>query len=125
VRTMIISGAIAGLVGMSDLLGFFHQYTLDFPIGYGLAGIAVALLGRNHPVGIALSALLFGLLDRSAQILDLKDVPKEVITIMTGVIILSVVVAYELVSRLIEAQEVKAAAEKTKGMAAELEGASA
>jgi simple sugar transport system permease protein len=125
VRTMIISGAIAGLVGMSDLLGFFHQYTLDFPIGYGFAGIAVALLGRNHPVGIALSALLFGFLDRSAQILDLKDVPKEVITIMTGVIILSVVVAYEVVSRLIEAQEVRAAAEKTKGMAAELEGAAA
>ncbi|CAN5348794.1 ABC transporter permease [soil metagenome] len=122
IRTMLLSGAIAGLVGMSDLLGFFHQYTLDFPVGLGFTGIAVALLGRNHPVGIALGALLFGFIERSAQILDLENVPKEIIVIMQGVIILSVVIAYEVVRRLIEAQEVRAAAERTRAGSPEATG---
>ena len=60
VLTMVISGAIAGLVGMAHLLGFFHRYTIDFPTMLGFTGIAVALLGRNHPVGMAAGALLFG-----------------------------------------------------------------
>jgi simple sugar transport system permease protein len=110
VRTMVLSGAIAGLVGLSALLGFFHQYTLDFPTGLGFAGIAAALLGRNHPVGIAIGALIFSYLDRSAQILDLEDIPKEIVTIMQGIIIISVVVAYEVVRRLVLAQEAQTAA---------------
>ena len=110
VRTMIISGAIAGLVGLSALLGFSHQYTLDFPTGFGFAGIAAALLGRNHPVGIAIGALIFSYLNKSAQILDLEDIPKEIVTIMQGIIIISVVVAYEVVRRLVLAQEAHAAA---------------
>jgi len=109
VRTMFISGAIAGLVGLSALLGFSHQYTLDFPTGFGFAGIAAALLGRNHPVGIAIGALIFSYLNKSAQILDLEDIPKEIVTIMQGIIIISVVVAYEVVRRLVLAQEAHAA----------------
>jgi simple sugar transport system permease protein len=93
------------------MLGFFHRYTLDFTTGLGFAGIAVALLGRNHPVGMAVAALLFGFLSSSAQILDLKDVPKEIVGIMQGVILLSVVVAYEVVRRIRAAAEVRAAAE--------------
>ncbi|MGH8937625.1 MAG: ABC transporter permease [Acidimicrobiia bacterium] len=111
VKTMLISGAFAGLVGMSPLLGFFHRYTQDFPTQLGFTGIAVALLGRNHPVGIAFGALLFGLMDRSAQILDLRDIPKEIVTIIQGVVVLAVVVAYEVVTRLVHELEVKAAAE--------------
>jgi simple sugar transport system permease protein len=118
VRTMLISGAIAGLVGMSDLLGFFHQYSLDFPSQYGFNGIAVALVGRNNPVGVAVAALLFGFLDRSAQILDFQDIPREIIIIIQGVIILSVVVAYEVVRRIAQAQQVRAAAEHTKKLEA-------
>jgi ABC-type uncharacterized transport system permease subunit len=114
IRTMLLSGAIAGLVGLTDILGFSNSFNLDFPAGLGFAGIAVALVGRNHPVGIGLAAVLFAFIDRSAQILDLEDVPKEIIEIMRGVIILSVVVAYEVVRRLVEAQEVKAAAAATK-----------
>lgn len=112
--TMLISGAIAGLIGMSDLFGFFHAYTLDFPAGLGFDGIAVALVGLNHPVGIAIAAMVFSWVDRAAQILDLEGVPKEVIIITKGVIILSVVIAYEVVRRLVQAQEVKAAAEETR-----------
>jgi simple sugar transport system permease protein len=109
IKTMLLSGAIAGLVGMNDLF-VFHAYTLDFPTLLGFAGIAVALVGRNHPVGIAVGALLFGFLERSAQILDLNNIPKEIFQIMEAIIILSVVIAYEVVRRLIEAQEVRAAA---------------
>jgi general nucleoside transport system permease protein len=118
VRTMLISGAIAGLIGMSDLLGFFHAYTLDFPTGLGFDGIAVALVGLNHPAGIAVAALLFGWVDRAAQILDLEGIPKEVIIITKGVIILSVVVAYEVVRRIVQTQQIKAAAEATRRLEA-------
>jgi general nucleoside transport system permease protein len=111
VKAMVLSGAVAGLVGISQLLGFFNRYTLDFPTGLGFTGIGVALLGRNRPVGMAVGALLFGFLSTSAQVLDLEDVPKEIVDIMQGVILLSVVVAYEVVRRLVAAAEVRAAAE--------------
>jgi simple sugar transport system permease protein len=98
VKAMLLSGALAGLVGLS-YLSDFGRYTGDFPTGIGFTGIAVALLGRNHPVGIALGALLWGFMDRSAQRLDLEGVPKEIVVIMQATIVLSVVVAYEIVRR--------------------------
>ena len=104
-RTMLLSGAVAGLVGMPLLLGESHAYAQDFPAGYGFSGIAIALLGRNHPVGIAIGALLWSFLEQSAQILDLEGVPKEIVTIMQGVTVLSVVIAYELVRRFSLAQQ--------------------
>jgi simple sugar transport system permease protein len=113
-RVMLLSGAVAGLVGMPDLFGLYHRYTIDFVAGLGFTGIAVALVGRNHPVGIALAAFLFGFLDRSAQILDLEGIPKEITIIMRGVIILCVVIAYEVVRRVVQAQEVRAAAERMR-----------
>jgi simple sugar transport system permease protein len=121
ITTMLLSGGIAGLIGMSDLFGFFHAYTLDFPTGLGFDGIAVALVGLNHPIGVAVAALLFGWVDRAAQILDLEGIPKEVIVITKGVIILSVVVAYEVVRRVVLAQEVKAAAAATRRLETEEE----
>ena len=99
VASMVLSGAVAGLVGMPQLLGASYTYSLDFPAGLGFTGIAIALLGRNHPVGIAVGALLWGFLDNSSQILNLRDVPVEIVQITQGVIVLSVVVAYELVRR--------------------------
>jgi len=97
--TMAISGGLAGLIGMPQLLGSSYSYSLDFPAGLGFAGIGIALLGRNNPVGIAFGALLFGFLDQSSQILDLNGIPKEIVLIMQGTIVLSVVVAYEIVRR--------------------------
>ncbi|ASO22673.1 simple sugar transport system permease protein [Actinoalloteichus hoggarensis] len=96
---MLISGAVAGLAGLPELLGRDHTFTLNFPAGYGFTGLAVALLGRNHPVGIAFGALLWAFLDKSALALDNVGVPREIVTIMQGAIVLSVVVAYELVRR--------------------------
>jgi simple sugar transport system permease protein len=105
VKGMILSGMVAGLVGLPVLLGFSFNYNLDFPTGLGFAGITVALLGRNNPVGIAAGALLIGFLDRSAQILDLEGIPKEIVVIMEGVIVLSVVIAYEVVERIAARRE--------------------
>lgn len=117
VRTMLVSGALAGLVGMPQLLGFFGRYHQDFPSGLGFAGIAVALLGRNNPFGMAIGALLFGFLSSSAQILDLNDIPKEIVDIMQATILLSVVISYEVVRRMAAAAEIRAASDATDGMA--------
>ena len=123
--TMLISGGIAGLVGLSTMMGNLGAYTQDFPRQLGFTGIAVALLGRNNVIGMALGALLFGFLDRSALILDLNDIPKEVVAIMQGVIVLAVVIAYEVVNRWIARREIRAAAEATRELEDEPEAVAA
>ncbi len=100
VSAMLLSGAVAGLIGMPELLnGSAASYSLNFPTGIGFTGIAIALLGRNHPVGMVFSALLWAALDGSANALQGVGVPRELVTIMQGIIVLSVVVAYEFVRR--------------------------
>ncbi len=100
VISMLFSGAVAGLVGLPVLLGEAYAYSISFPAGLGFTGIAIALLGRNHPVGIALGALLWAYLDVTGNPLQiLAGVSSRIVTIMQGVIVLSVVVAYELVRR--------------------------
>jgi simple sugar transport system permease protein len=99
VVAMLLSGAVAGLVGMPQLLGSSYSYGLDFPTGLGFTGIAIALLGRNNPIGIAFGALLWSFLDNTSNALEFEGVPKQAVLIMQGVIVLSVVIAYELVRR--------------------------
>ncbi|MCL6451066.1 MAG: ABC transporter permease, partial [Acetobacteraceae bacterium] len=101
----LISGAIAGMAGLSDLLCYFGYMDIDFPRGYGFDGIAVALLAKNDPFAVILAALLFGFLDRGGEgVQALAGVPMEVITILEAVMILSIVVAYELLTRYIRTQ---------------------
>lgn len=99
VVAMLLSGAIAGLVNMPVLLGEAHNYSLSTPSGIGFTGIAIALLGRNNPLGIVFASLLWAFLDTSANILQLSDIPQSVVLITEGVVVLSAVVAYELVRR--------------------------
>ena len=100
VISMLLSGGVAGLVGLPVLLGEAYAYSISFPAGLGFTGIAIALLGRNHPVGIAVGALLWAYLDVTGNPLQiLAGVSSEIVTVMQGVIVLSVVVAYELVRR--------------------------
>jgi general nucleoside transport system permease protein len=100
IKVFLISGSLAGFVGLNHLLvdkGFFGQ---NYQAQLGFTGIAVAFLGRNHPIGIPLAAILFGLLDRGESGIQIQtDLPREIIIILQGVLILSVVVAYELVRR--------------------------
>jgi general nucleoside transport system permease protein len=119
VVSMVISGAVAGLVGIPELVGAAYTYSLDFPAGLGFTGIAIALLGRNHPVGIALGCLLWGFLDNSSQILNLREVPVEVVQITQGVM------AYELVRRYRLVAVQRDVAKQLAATAATVQGASA
>jgi ABC-type uncharacterized transport system permease subunit len=100
IAAMVLSGAIAGLIGLPEILGRTHNYGTGFTSGLGFLGIAVALLGRNKPVGIALAALLFGFLDRAAGPLQFADIPPSVVVIIQGSIVLMVVIANEVTSRM-------------------------
>jgi simple sugar transport system permease protein len=111
VKTMLISGAIAGLIGLPDLLGSSHHYGTEFTTGLGFLGIAVALLGRNTPVGIALAALLFGFLDRAAIPLQFEGIPASVVTIIQGTIVLAVVVANQVARRIARRQAERGSAQ--------------
>jgi ABC-type uncharacterized transport system permease subunit len=99
VTSMLLSGAVAGLVGMPTLLQTSFNYGNDFPTGIGFTGIALALLGRNNAVGMAVAALLWGFLDRTGTQLELEGYAQETVEVMKGVIVLCVVIAYELVRR--------------------------
>ncbi len=99
VTSMVLSGAVAGLVGMPTLLNESYNYGTDFPSGIGFTGIAIALLGRNHPIGIALGALLWGFLERTGTRLEFEGYAQEIVGVMQGVIVLCVVIAYEIVRR--------------------------
>ncbi|WP_030254067.1 ABC transporter permease [Streptomyces violens] len=99
ITSMLLSGAAAGLIGMPTLLGVSHNYGTDFPVGIGFTGIAIALLGRNHPLGMAAGALLWGFLERTGTQLEFEDYEQEIVGVMQGVIVLCVVIAYEVVRR--------------------------
>jgi general nucleoside transport system permease protein len=108
VVAMLLSGAVAGLIGMPLLFGEYYNYGVTFQPGLGFAGIAVALLGRNHPVGVALGALLFAYLDEQGNKLQIfADVSPELVLIIQGVIVMSVVIAYEAVQRYVIHREEK------------------
>jgi simple sugar transport system permease protein len=109
ILAMTLSGAAAGLVGLTELnnVGFFPSNPIR---GLGFTGIAVALLGRNHPAGIGIAALIFAFLDVSSGVLQFtKAASREIVVIMQGVIILAAVVAYELARRAREREEARAA----------------
>ncbi|MBK7995253.1 MAG: ABC transporter permease [Blastocatellia bacterium] len=92
VLAMCISGALAGLVGINEVLGYRYRYYDGFSANYGFTGIAVALLGRNHPLGIFLAALLFGALVRGGLFVNIFSdrVSKDLVVVLQAVIILFV-----------------------------------
>lgn len=96
---LALSGAIAGLAGLPAVLGETHAFNMGFRTGLGFTAIGVALLGRNNAVGMAFSALLFGFLEVSSRSLELIDIAPETYVIMQGSILLSSVIAYEVVRR--------------------------
>jgi len=107
VLAMAVSGALAGMVGVNEVLGYRHRYYDAFSAGYGFTGIAVALLGRNHPVGVILASLLFGALLRGGLFVDIftEHVSKDLVLVLQGIIILFV--AAEALFRGRQARRVK------------------
>jgi simple sugar transport system permease protein len=92
ILAMFISGGIAGLAAISPVLGFAFKTREGFAGNVGFVGIAVALLGRNSPMGIVLAALLFGVLTKGALDLDLdtKYVSRDLATVIQAFIVLAV-----------------------------------
>jgi simple sugar transport system permease protein len=89
---MALSGALAGAAGTHYVLGYKHYFERDIGSGVGFMGIAVALLGRNHPAGIGVAALLFATLSHGG--LEVSErVPKDLVEILQAVIILAVAMA--------------------------------
>ncbi len=88
--TLAISGALAGLMATNEILGVQHRVVLNFTAGYGFTGIAVALMGRNHPIGIFLASLLFGALYQGGAELDFEfqSITREMVLLIQGMIIL-------------------------------------
>jgi simple sugar transport system permease protein len=87
---MLVSGALAGLGAVNSILGSTHYLSLNFPAGAGFIGIAIALMGRQHPVGIFLSSVLFGALIQGGFDLSLEkpNIPQETFIFIQGLIIL-------------------------------------
>jgi simple sugar transport system permease protein len=87
---MCLSGALAGGVAVNELLGVHHRLVLDFAAGYGFTGIAVALMGRGHPLGIVLAALLFGALQQGGAELafEIPKITREMVVVIQGLVIL-------------------------------------
>lgn len=91
ILAMIISGVFAGLAGAIMTTGVQYRVNNLFGFtGYGLDGIAVSLVGNNHPIGVILSAFLFGILQKGGPLMQIQGIPKEVVGIIQGIIILFV-----------------------------------
>ena len=91
VLTMSIAGGLAGLGGSVEILGITKSYPAEYIVNYGFDGIAVALLGRAHPVGVVAGALLFGIMRAGAGSMQrATDIPVDIISIVQGVILLFV-----------------------------------
>jgi general nucleoside transport system permease protein len=86
----VMSGALAGLAGINEVMGVQHRLVMNWTGGVGYVGIAVALMGRNHPLGIALSALLFGALYQGGSDLafEIPAITREMIVVIQGLVIL-------------------------------------
>ena len=99
VLTMALSGGLAGLAGGIEVLGVNYYHTPGFSVGYGFDSIAVALLGKSHPLGAIPAALLFGALRAGATRMQfVSQIPIDIISVVQGIILL-LVAADELVRR--------------------------
>ncbi|HEU5323722.1 MAG TPA: ABC transporter permease, partial [Methylomirabilota bacterium] len=87
---MSISGALAGMMSLNEVMGVHHRLLLNFTGGAGYVGIAVALMGRNHPLGIVLAAVLFGALYQGGSELsfDMPGLTRDMVVVIQGLIIL-------------------------------------
>jgi ABC-type uncharacterized transport system permease subunit len=87
---MAMSGALAGMLAVNEIMGVQHRLLLEFTAGYGFIGIAVALMGRNHPLGIVLAAILFGVLFQGGTELAFEHpaITRDMIVTISGLVIL-------------------------------------
>jgi general nucleoside transport system permease protein len=111
-KTIVLSGAVAGLIGIHYLLADpqFYKFGDQFPKTVGFTGISIALLGRNHPSGIVAAALVWATIERGTQRLSTLGIPQEIGPILQGSFLLAAVIAFEVVKRRSDAAAAAAAA---------------
>jgi simple sugar transport system permease protein len=87
---MLLSGAMAGLMALNVVMGYQHRLVLDYVGGAGFVGIAVSLMGRSHPVGVVLAAILFGILYQGGAELafEMPNISREMIVVIQALVIL-------------------------------------
>jgi general nucleoside transport system permease protein len=118
---LMLSGAVAGLVAMPAVIGDVYGYGPSaIATQYGFAGIAVALLGRNHPLGIVGAAMLFGFLDSTSAELQLSGIPSSIVKVIQAIIVLVVVIVNEASSRRYNRRTAERAAMALKSLDARL-----
>ena len=110
IRTMALSGGLAGLAGMSVLLCQQFEYGDRFPLQLGFAGIAVALLGRNSPIGIAFAAMAMALIEQGSRGLVTANIPQEIGQIVQGTLLVVAVIMYEITNRRNQTRMIKESA---------------
>lgn len=97
IMSMVLSGGLAALAGVTEVFGKYHRFIEGFSPSFGFTGIAVAILGRNHPVGVLLTALLFGIMDMgSLRMARVTNVSTNMVTVVQSLVIL-LVAAPELI----------------------------
>jgi general nucleoside transport system permease protein len=113
--TMLMSGALAGLSGMSTLLQKQYEYGDRFPTQLGFTAIGIALLGQNHPVGIAFAAAVWAGIEQGARGLPIVKVPSEIGTILQGSLLFVAVIVYSISQRSSQAKAIEAASNRMSG----------
>ncbi|MFT3974643.1 MAG: ABC transporter permease [Amaricoccus sp.] len=90
VVAMLLSGAMAGMMGLNVVMGFQHRLVLDYVAGAGFVGIAVSLMGRSHPAGVVLASILFGILYQGGAELafDMPSISRDMIVVIQALVIL-------------------------------------
>jgi simple sugar transport system permease protein len=101
-RALVLSGALAGLGGTNYVLGYKQYYEEGFAAGAGFLGIAVALVGRNHPLGVLFAAMLFATLSQGGLAVN-AVVPKQMVEVLTAVVIIAVAASVPEVQRMLRA----------------------
>jgi simple sugar transport system permease protein len=99
-RALTFSGVIAGMGGINYVLGYKHYYEDGFASGAGFLGIAVALVGRNHPFGVIIAAFFFATLSQGGLAIH-AFVPKQMMDVLQGVVIIAVATAVPEVRRIL------------------------
>jgi len=100
-QTMVLSGALAGIGGLNFVLGYKHYYEEAFASGAGFLGIAVAIVGRNHPIGVVLAAFVFATMSQGGLAVN-AVVPKQMVDVLQAVVIIAVAASVPEVRRMIQ-----------------------
>jgi len=99
-RTLTLSGVLAGLGGLNFVLGYKYYYEEGFASGAGFLGIAVAIVGRNHPLGVVLAALAFATISQGGLAVN-AVVPKQIVDVLQAVVIIAVAASVPEVRRML------------------------